>query len=108
VGITNITMSPPAPAVLSFGGDVTINFQYTSSVTGGIRIFARPMTGGSLSSGYSASGSILHPAGSGNLTVSFRINSGAQTVDQIRFQILNGDQSILLEEFFVVVSYTYR
>jgi len=107
VAISNITMSPNAPATVSLGNDVTINFRYATTVSGGVRIFARPFTNGALSGNYGASGSVIF-TGNGTSSASFTIQTGAKTVDRIRFQVWTADQSSLLHEFFVVVDYQFR
>lgn len=107
VNVENISMSPVAPATLTLGTQITIGFQYTSNEAGGIRIFVRPMTAGALSGDYAASGSPVYSASSGSGTANFTIRNGPKTIDQIRFRVMNSDQSNLLEEFFVVVDYTF-
>ena len=88
------------------GEQVELSFEYSTDQAGGVRIFARPFTNGSLTNGYSASGSPLY-TGSGTGTGNFTIGSGEVTVDEIRFQILNADQSELLQEFWIPVQYHF-
>ena len=107
VTINTISMSPNPPASVHNGSDVTINFHYSVSVAGGVRIWARPFSDGALTSGYGASGSSIY-SGSGSDSASFTIRSGSVTVDRIRFQIYSAtNTSQLLEEFFVVVNYRF-
>ncbi|NOQ95458.1 MAG: hypothetical protein GQ555_02445 [Desulfobacterales bacterium] len=108
VSISNIQLSPASPSALSFNQHVDITFSYSTEETGGVRIFARPFTNGSLTPNYAAHGSIIHPVGSGCGTGFFTITAGGTTVDQIRFEVLNADQSQLLFEFFVPVHFLYQ
>lgn len=105
--IYNINISPVAPASIPLGQNVNITFDYKTNQPGGIRIFARPFTGGAPTPGYGAHGSSLYPTGSGNGNGFFNIGSGNAIVDHIRFQMLNDDQSQVLLEFFVPVHYHY-
>lgn len=88
------------------GEQVELSFDYSTDQGSGIRIFARPFTNGSLTNSYAASGSPLY-TGSGMGTANFTISSGEITVDEIRFQILNADQSELLKEFWIPVQYHF-
>jgi hypothetical protein len=92
----------------AFDNDESVNmtFDYVVDEPGGVRIFARPFTNGALTPGYGASGSPIY-SGSGTGTANFNISSGTVVVDEIRFQILNADQSELLREFWVPVEYRY-
>lgn len=93
-------------AAFANGQNVNISFDYSVDEPGGVRIFARPFTNGSLTPGYGASGSPLFN-GSGSADVFYHISSGSGVVDEIRFQILNSDQSELLKEFWVPVEFHY-
>lgn len=116
--VTNIVMDPVSPAILAFGGTVSITFDYETIETSGVLIWARPFTMGSLSPNFAASGSPTYPVGMGSGSASFRIevppsplpaSSGALSpviVDQIRFQMRSG-QGVLVAEFFIPVSFTY-
>jgi hypothetical protein len=53
--------------------------------------------------GYSASGSVLSPVGNGSGSQFFTFNGSSPHVDEVRFQMFNADNSILLLEFFVPV-----
>jgi hypothetical protein len=105
--ITNISFAPSAPAYLTSGHNVDIKFNYLTSQSGGVRIFARPFSQGALTPGYGAHGSPLYPTGSGNGTGFYNISSTTSLVDHTRFQMLNSDQSQLLLEFFLPVSFFY-
>ncbi len=105
--IFNIKLTPPSPANLKFGQKVIISFNYSAPQPGGVRIFARPMTHGNPTPHYAASGSPLYPSGSGKGEGYFTISSGAVTVDQIRFQMYNRNQSRKLLEVFLPVKYVF-
>jgi len=105
--MSKIGLDPPSPNILGFNQDVTISFTYTTTQTGGVRIFARPFAHGALAPNYAASGSPLYPIGSGTGSGTFTITAGDVTVDQIRFQILNADQTQLLFEGFIPVYYQF-
>ncbi len=100
------TINPESPATLVAGENVEFSFDYKTSEPTGVRIFGRPFTAGSLTPGYSAHGSPAHPTGEGTATGFFTIDSAAK-VDQIRFQMLNADQTELLYEYFVEVDYEF-
>ena len=93
-------------AAFANGENVTLDFEYSTDQTAGVRIFARPFTNGNLTPSYAASGSPLY-TGSGNGSASFTISTGTVKVDEIRFQILTADQSMLLREFFIPVAYDF-
>ena len=107
ISITNINAASPSPASLAYNQNVDINFNYSSAEAGGIRIFPRPITNGETTPNYAASGSPLYPSGNGSGSGYFTITSGETTVDQIRFQVYNADQSALLVEFSIPVQYAF-
>ncbi len=106
--VTNISLSPDTPNILAFGNDFTVSFNYVTNQAGGVRIFARPMTGSILTPHYAACPSPLYPTPSGAGTCDITITSGNVTVDKIRFQILNADQSKLLFQTTIPVHYKFR
>ncbi len=103
--ISRIRLSPASPAALGFGDDVSVTFDYVAGEP--VRIFARPLTGNSLSPNYAAHGSPLYPAGNGSGSGSFTITSGNVTVDGVRLQMVNADQSRVLVEEVVRVDYRF-
>ena len=105
--ITNIKFSHPPSSYFANGQNLAITFDYNTTEAGGVRIFARPFSGGALAPAYAASGSPNYPVGSGTGNGSFTISTGSVLVDQIRFQMFNDDQSQMLMEFFVDVPYTF-
>jgi hypothetical protein len=106
--VTDIALTPSDPNILRFGQNVNITFNYTTTEAGGVRIFARPVSGVVLTPNFAAHGSPLYPVGSGTGTGSFTISSGAATVDKIRFQILNANQTALLFQTTIPVHYKFR
>jgi hypothetical protein len=105
--LTNIVMVPPSPAARLNNELVNITFDYGTTEAGGVRIYARPFTNGSLTPSYAAHSSPLYPVGSGSGTGYFTITSGDVIVDQVRFQIKNADSSVVLREIFVPVEYHF-
>jgi hypothetical protein len=103
--ISKIKFSQPSPAVLEPGQNLNISFNYFTTNAGGVQIFVRPITDGTLTPGYGAHGSPLHPAGTGSGTGYFNIGTEGVVVDHVRFQMFNADQSQLLMEFWVPVEY---
>lgn len=106
--VTKITLNPPTPNVLVHNQDVTVSFSYATTEPGGVRIFARPFVGASPAPGYAASGAGLSPTGSGTGTQTFTITSGIVTVNRIRIQMWNANQTQLLFEAFLPVHYEFR
>jgi len=106
--VTNITLNPPTPNILVHDQRVTLSFSYATTQPGGVLIFARPSSGGSLTPEYAASGADISPTGSGTGTQFFTITSGSVKVDQIRIQMWNAKQTQLLFEAFIPVHYEFR
>jgi hypothetical protein len=88
------------------GEKVYVDFDYTIDEPGGARIFVRPFTDGELTPGYGASGSPLY-TGTGNSESNFTLNTAGPTVEELRFQITNANQSEVLREFYVPVHYEF-
>jgi hypothetical protein len=86
--------------------DRQINFNYSTTESSGIRVFARPWTNGDLTPGYAASGSGVY-MGSGSGSGTFTISSGNQRVDHVRFRVTNADQTQTLLEMWSPVEYTF-
>jgi hypothetical protein len=107
VSITNIDFVPPSPAHLDFGEFVTFTFDY--EVDEESLIFGRPFEDGALRPDYGAHPSPFYPAGMGSSSGFFTIldfGQGIAHVDQVRFQVVAPDFS-LLHELFVPVDYTF-
>jgi hypothetical protein len=103
--ISNISFSPASPASLDFDQKVNISFDYVANES--VYIFARPMTKGSLTPNYAAHPSKLYPKGKDKGTGFFTITKGAVIVDQVRFQMKDKDQTKVLFEKLVPVTYTF-
>jgi hypothetical protein len=79
------------------GENRTVQYDYETTESAGVRIFPRPVTNGGLTTGYGACGSGVY-TGSGGSTCNFTINGRNSHVDHIRFQATNPDQSQVLLE----------
>lgn len=109
--ITNIILSPPSPASLAFGENVVITFDYEINRGDAVLIFVRPFTGGSPTPNYAAHPSPTYAGNSsGSGSGYFTILSGAVTVDQLRFEIVNYNvkQTPVFLEFFIDVDYQFN
>ena len=73
-----------------------------------MRIWARPFTNGALTPNYAAHGSPIYPIGGGSGSGFFTIYSGPAVVDQIRIQMWDANQTVLLFEAFLPVYYRFR
>ncbi len=105
--VTAFSLTPDSPNILRTGQNVNLTFQYITNELSGVRIFARPFTNGALTPNYAAHPSVLYPTGSGPGDGWFTISSGTVVVDQIRIQMYNADQSVLLFETFLPVYYLF-
>jgi hypothetical protein len=103
--ISDIVIDPGSPATLITGTPLTINFNY-SKPDGEVRIFVRPMYGGSLADDYIASGGALYSASSGSGSSDFHLASPG-AVDQIRFRFTSVPNDEILAEVFFNVDYTW-
>jgi hypothetical protein len=104
---TQITLTPRTPDVLRLNENVNLSFSYTTNQAGGVRIYARPYTRGALTPNYAAHGSPLYPTGTGAASGFFTITSGSVTVDRIRLQMWDANQTTLLFEAFLPVHYRF-
>jgi hypothetical protein len=87
-----------------------VEFDYSSAETAGIRIFIEPFSNGVFTPNYGCSGSPIYTPGQGSIEAFFNIlsGSGQVIVDQIRIYITNVDQSVLIDETFIPVNYTFQ
>jgi hypothetical protein len=105
--VTVTNLDPATTAHLALHQNVTVSVNYNALDAGGVYIFIRPFTNGSLTPSYAASVSPLYPVGAGTVSATFRIDSGTNvSIDQLRIQMYNSTQSTLLFEDFVNVDYT--
>lgn len=104
VKITDIT---PTGGNFPYNNDNReVDFNYSTTEAGGIRIFVRPITNGALTPNYSASGSPLY-TGAGSANATFTITATDQRVDHARFRVTNPDQSQVLLQLYQPVEYTF-
>ncbi|MCP4570789.1 MAG: T9SS type A sorting domain-containing protein [bacterium] len=101
--VNEIQMSHTSPSWLINGAYLVVDFAYQTSEPGGVRISARPFSGGSLAPGYSASGVALSPVGNGTSSQSFTFAALESHVDEVRIRVSTADYSTVLLEFFVPV-----
>lgn len=102
--VTSISITPDTPNIFKYNQDVTLSFNYVTTEKAGVRIFARPFSGANLSPGYAAGGSPLYPCCSGSGSNGFALTAGPLTVDRIRIQMWDANQTALLFEAFLPVS----
>ncbi len=101
--IENIQTCVPSPARLENGQNIQVRYAYYNDEGQDTRVFVRPFSGGALSPNYAASPSAAYPVGPGTIADFFTISSSDVTVDQLRFQVTNNDQSQILAEYFIPV-----
>ncbi len=77
------------------GDNVTIEYDYATTVAAGVRIFPRPFTNEGLTPGYAACGSGIY-TGNGSSDCNFTVNGANRRVDHIRFQATNANQTEVL------------
>ncbi len=106
--VTNIQLTPPSPALLEFGADVNISFDYETDHVDGVRIFFRPFSGGNPTENYAAHPSPVYPFGNGAGTGFFTIETGQVIVDEIKLLMVNPDQSVTFHEFRFPADYTFQ
>ena len=105
--VSLVTLAPESPNTLAPGQRVNIAFKYTTNEAGGMRIFARPFTAGALTPGYSANPSPVYPVGSGMARGFFTILTAPATVDHVRIRMEDADQTRVLFETKIPVSYQF-
>ena len=112
--VTQLGLTPASPNILKFGQNITVTFNYDTTQVGGVRIFVRPIsidpvTGADmLTPNYAACPSPIYPIGSGAGSCTFTITDVNATVEKIRIQMLNADQSVLLYNIKLPVMYKFR
>jgi hypothetical protein len=105
--VTVTNLNPASPGNLLLHQNLTISINYNTLDAGGVYIYIRPFTNGSLTPSYAASMSPLYPVGAGSVTATFRIDAGTNVpIDQLRIQMYDSTQSTKLFEEFVNVDYT--
>lgn len=114
VTVTLKTMVPESPAVLTFGQDVEVTYDYEVTRSDGARIWLFPITNGANTPKYKYELSPKY-TGKGTKTVKFSVIEGdSVVVDQLKIQIGTGGYSLLgtifwdpLEDIFEPVNYTF-
>jgi len=106
-GIWNIQFSDGDHSVLANGNNLTVTFDYATTASPDVRIYARPWQNNNLLAGYGASGG-AGPAPSGSDSQWFTFGSADADVNQVHFTMYTGDLSVVLLEFNVAVDYHWR
>jgi len=106
--VRSITLTPANPNVLRLGQNLALTFKYATTDAGGVRIFARPMTGGAATPNYAAHPSPLYPTGAGSADGWFTIENVGATVDEIHIWMTNADQTVTLFDTEIPVSFQFK
>lgn len=112
--VTQLGMDPLSPNVLKFNQNITFTFHYDTTQVGGVRIFIRPIsidpvTGGDmLTPNYAACGSPLYATGTGTGSCTFTITDVDASVDKIRIQMWDANQTVKLFQIKLPVAYRFR
>lgn len=108
--ISNVVFNPPWPATIDYGEQVTFAFDYYIDERYPVYITPRPLSNGTITPGYLASGSNQYDffQGQGESGFTITLQAGKVTVDQISFEVANVYQSVVLYEFFIPVNYTFQ
>ncbi len=102
----NIQFNPASPNKLNLSETIYISFNYALSESDNTYIFARPMTRGSLTPGYSASGGSPASTGYGAGTQDFELHAPC-VVDAVYFYIRKQSNNEIIYEKIVPVKYRY-
>ncbi len=99
--LQNHTFTPAAPAMLSNGEHLNMQFDYATSSADPVLIFARPAYEESPLYGITSAGSPYYspPGGSGTFWLTFA--SGDHLANSMRFQMVDASQTIVHLERFV-------
>ena len=106
--IDNIQFSPPSPDNLYCDEAVNTTFDYCTSETGGVRIYAIPYTNGMPTPFQYYGGTTNYAEGSGSGSRFFGVHSGVFTVDQVQFIMKSQVTNQLIYEKYVPVSYLFN
>ena len=102
----NIVFSPDTPASLDNDERVYMDFDYTTTETGGIRVQAMPYTNGAPSPNYAVNPSAVYDYPSGSEQAFFRVSSGDVVVDSVRLRMYDAAWNPILD-VFTPVDFTY-
>jgi len=115
--ISNVILYPQSPTTLYYDEWISIDFKYLINAgyvdpdQDDIFILPRPLSNGSLSPGYQSAPSPIFASGQSEGEGAFTINwwqPGETIVDQVRFQILNADKTVVKYEFFFPVYFRFQ
>ena len=106
--VRRVVLNPASANILEAGVDQFIDYRYTTTELGGVRIFARPLTGGLPTPDYTSHPSPLYPVGTGRASGWFTVNPGPSTVDEVLVQMWNADETTLLFEAKLPVVYQFE
>jgi hypothetical protein len=84
-----------------------VSFSYATSQEEGVRIFVRPLAGGSAAPQYAASASRLFPTGRGTGSATFTIRSGNVTIDEVQIQMKSAAENQVLFTTVIPVNYEF-
>jgi hypothetical protein len=99
VGLYNISFDWPPETSLQNTQNLTTSFTLDHDVAGGLRVWARPMIGGSYPPQFAWQPSGLEPAGANALSRFCRVSAGEQDIDGIQLQVATNTEVVL--EFIV-------
>jgi hypothetical protein len=105
-----LSIEPDFPDTLNFGEFVIITTDYSITNDEGARMWVQPFTDGAVSPGYIYSSSTVY-TGSGIREVGISVEEGDEEfveVDQLRIVSVTPDQSEILFEEYMDVSYIFR
>jgi len=105
--VSNVKFAPISPASLANGDNVSITFNYKTTLAEGVRIEVQPFSNGSIAPNTVASKPVLYPAGKGRGAQSFTIKSGFVFVDQIQFIMRAGISNKIVQRYLYNVNYTF-
>jgi hypothetical protein len=99
--LQDFLFTPASPAVLSNGEHLNMQFNYGTSSTDPVLIFARPAYEENPLYGISSAGSPYYPPPGGSGTFWLTFDTGDHVANSMRFQMLDASQTILHLERFV-------
>ena len=105
--VRRVVLNPASANILEAGIDQFIDYRYVTNEPGGVRIFARPLTGGLPTTDFVAHPSPVYPIGNRTASGWFTINSEA-IVDEVHIQMWNADETTLLFEVKLPVEYQFE
>jgi hypothetical protein len=99
--VQNPVFTPAAPAILSNGEFLGAAFDYATSTTGDVRLFALPALNYVLLPGSPTYTTTIYPAPSGSASCFCAFNSGNHVADSMRFRMVTSDWTqVLLTHFY--------